>query len=136
MEGSVTVEIKTTSIDTKDEGRDEHLRSADFFDVANHPGITFESTAVKPVGDDTYEVTGNFTMHGVTKQVTLPVKVLGEMKDPWGDQRIGFEVATTLNRKDYGISWNKALDSGGFILGDEVKVSINLQAVEKKSKAD
>ena len=133
---SVQFSIKAESIDTGDEKRDEHLRSADFFDVASHPGITFESTSVKAVGDDSSEVTGNFTMHGVTKTVTLPVKVLGEMKDPWGNQRIGFEVATSLNRKDYGISWNKALDSGGFILGEEVKISINLQAVEKKRRAD
>ena len=92
--------------------RDDHLRSADFFDVANHPTITFKSTSVKANGKDSFEVTGDLTMRGVTKPVTLPVTFLGEGKDPWGNEKMGFEIATTLNRKDYGINWNKALDHG------------------------
>jgi len=133
---SVRFTIDAASIDTSQERRDNHLRSADFFDVATHPKITFVSTSVKPVGDDTYEVTGDFTMRGVTKRITLPVKVLGELKDPWGNQRIGFEIETVLDRKDYGVSWNQTLDQGGVVLGDEVKVSINLEAVQKKEEAD
>lgn len=128
---AVEFTIQAGSIDTNNERRDNHLRSADFFDVANHPTITFESTAVKPVGNDTYEVTGNFTMRGVTKSITLPVRMLGEMTDPWGNQRIGFEISTTIDRQDYGVSWNQTLDQGGLVLGDDVEVSINLEAVKE-----
>lgn len=133
---SVQFTIQTESIDTSNEKRDEHLRSADFFDVASHPTITFRSTSMKALGEGRYEVTGDFTMHGVTKNITLPVEVLGEMKDPWGNQRIGFQISVTINRKDYGISYNKVLDQGGLMLGEDVKVSINLEAVQQKAKAD
>jgi polyisoprenoid-binding protein YceI len=132
---SVEFTIRTASIDTSEPKRDEHLRSADFFDAATHPEITFRSTAVRPAGEDRYEVTGTFTMRGATKTITLPVRVLGELQDPWGNDRIGFGTSTTLNRKDYGISWNKALDQGGFVLGDEVRVRINLEAVKAKQAA-
>lgn len=131
---SVAFTIKTESIDTANEKRDGHLKSPDFFDVANHPTITFESSSVKKLTDDTYEVTGSLTMHGVTKTVVLPVAVLGEMKDPWGNQRIGFEISTTLNRKDYGVSYNQVLDQGGLMLGEDVKVTINLEAVQAKAE--
>jgi polyisoprenoid-binding protein YceI len=133
---SVEFTIQANSIDTNNDKRDEHLRSPDFFDVASHPTITFESTSVKKVGEDSYEVTGDFTMRGVTKSITLPVRVLGEMKDPWGNQRIGFETSTTIDRKRYGVSWNQTLDQGGLILGDDVEVSIHLEAVETKTDAD
>lgn len=129
---SVEFTIQANSIDTANEKRDGHLKSPDFFDVANHPTITFKSTSVKPTGDDVYEVTGDFTMHGVTKSIALPVKVLGEMTDPWGNQRIGFEIEATLNRKDYGITYNQVLDQGGLMLGEEVVVGINLEAVKAK----
>jgi len=131
---SVAFTIKTESVDTANERRDGHLKGPDFFDVASHPTISFESTLVKPLGDDTYEVTGDFTMHGVTKTIVLPVKVLGEMKDPWGNQRIGFEISTTLNRKDYGVSYNQVLDQGGLMLGEDVKITINLEAVQAKAE--
>ena len=131
---SVTFTIETKSIDTANQRRDDDLRSPNFFDVASHPTITFESTSVKPLGDDNYDVTGSFTMHGVTKTVVLPVKALGEMKDPWGNQRIGFEISTTINRKDYGISFNKVLDQGGLMLGEEVTITINLEAVQAKAE--
>jgi polyisoprenoid-binding protein YceI len=133
---SVEFTIQAESIDTSNEKRDEHLRSPDFFDVANHPTITFTSTSMKKVGQDSYEVTGDFTMRGVTKSITLPVKVLGEMKDPWGNQRIGFEISTTVNRKDYGITYNKILDQGGLMLGEDVAVTVNLQAVQTPPQAD
>src|SRR6266571_4685258 len=132
---AVEFKIKTASIDTANKQRDDDLRSPNFFDVANHPEITFKSTKVKATGKDSYQVTGTLTMRGVAKEITLPVTVLGEMKDPWGNERIGFEVETTLNRKDYNILWNKTLDSGGYLLGDDVKVTIALEAIKKKEAA-
>jgi polyisoprenoid-binding protein YceI len=137
---SVELHIKSTSIDTAVPDRDKHLRSADFFDVEKYPEITFKSESIAPAGKDKYNVTGTLTLHGVSKKVTLPVSFLGQAKDPWGSTRAGFETATTLNRKDYGIVWNKAIDNGGVLLGDDVKVEINLEAkadtpaAEKKGK--
>ena len=132
---SVEVVIKATSIDTRIEDRDKHLRSADFFDVEKYPEITFKSTKIKSTGKDAYDVTGNFTMRGVTKEITLPVTFLGFIKDPRGNQRAGFSSETKLNRKEYGINWNRALDAGGFLLGDDVRVTVNMEAVEKKEPA-
>ena len=135
---SSTVEftIQATSIDTAEPRRDQHLRSADFFDVAIHPTITFKSTSVKPNAKDSFLVTGELTMRGVTRQVTLPVTLLGEGKDPWGNEKMGLETSVTLNRKDYGINWNKALDQGGVLVGDEVKVEISVEANKVKQAAD
>lgn len=127
--------IQAASIDTNDAKRDEHLRAADFFDVATHPKITFRSTAVKPSGKDVYQVTGDLTMRGVTKPVTLTVAYLGEGKDPWGTEKLGFDVTGTLNRKDFGVSWNKALDAGGLLIGEEVKVLIGVEANKVKPAA-
>ena len=132
---TVEFQIKAASIDTNVADRDKHLRSADFFDVEKYPEITFKSTSIKPAGKDTYSVTGTLVMHGVSKEITLPVTLLGQAKDPWGNTRAGFETAATLNRKDYGIVWNKALDNGGMLLGDDVKVEINLETVKKKDEA-
>ncbi|HEY8232672.1 MAG: YceI family protein [Vicinamibacterales bacterium] len=132
---SVEFTIQATSIDTSEPKRDGHLRTADFFDVANHPTITFKSTSMKPNGKDSYFVTGDFTMHGVTKQITLPVTVLGEGKDPMGNEKMGLETAITLNRKDYGLNWNRALETGGVLVGDEVKVQISIEANKAKPAA-
>ena len=132
---SVEFQIKATSIDTGLPDRDKHLRAADFFDVEKYPEITFKSTSIKPTGKDTYAVTGDFTMRGVTKQITLPVTLLGSANDPWGNVRAGFETSATLNRKDYGMNWNTALDNGGVILGDDVKIAINLEAIKAKDEA-
>lgn len=129
---SVEFTVKTTSLNTANEDRDKHLRSADFFDVEKFPEITFKSTKIKAVGKDRYEVSGDFTLHGVTKAITLPVAFLGSVKDPWGNEKAGFETQTTLNRKDFGIVWNKTLDAGGLLLGDEVNVSIVLESAKKK----
>ena len=130
---SVDFTINTASIDTANDNRDKHLRSADFFDVEKFPQITFKSTKIAPAGTkDVYNVTGNLTMHGVTRQIVLPVTFLGFAKDPWGNDRAGFEIETTLNRKDFGLNWNKALDQGGFLLGEDVRVSIALEAVKNK----
>ncbi len=129
---SVEFAIKTVSIDTANGDRDKHLRTADFFDAEKNPEITFKSTSIVPSGKkDVYNVTGDFTMHGVTKRITIPVEFLGFVKDPWGNERAGFSLATQLNRKDYGITWNKALDTGGLMLGDDVDVTINIEAVKK-----
>jgi polyisoprenoid-binding protein YceI len=125
---SVVFTIKAASIDTKNEDRDKHLRSADFFDVEKYPEITFVSSKITKSGEQAFAVTGTLTMHGVAKTVTLPVSFLGEVKDPWGNTKAGFEIGTDIDRKDYGIIWNKALDAGGMILGDEVEITINLEA--------
>ena len=128
---SVSFVIKSASIDTRNEDRDKHLRSADFFDVEKFPEITFSSDRITKTGDDTYAVTGKLTMHGVTKEVTLPVKYLGEMTDPWGNVKAGFQIETTLDRTDYGIVWNKALETGGVLLGEDVEIEINLEVAKQ-----
>lgn len=128
---NVEFTIQAKSIDTGSERRDNHLRGADFFDVEKFPTITFKSTAVAAKSKNSFDVTGDLTMHGVTKRVTLPVTFLGFMKHPRGEKG-GFEIETTLDRKDYGITWNRVLDEGGVLLGDEVKVEIDLQVVKKK----
>lgn len=132
---SVEFTIEAASIFTNEPKRDEHLKSPDFFDTAKHPTISFKSTAVKPAGGSSYEVTGDLTMRGVTRQVRPPVTFLGEAKDPWGNEKVGFELATVLNRKDFGINWNKALDQGGVLVGDEVKVQISVQGNKAKQQA-
>ncbi|MFL6262467.1 MAG: YceI family protein [Thermoanaerobaculia bacterium] len=132
---AVDFRIKAASIDTGNPDRDKHLRTADFFDVEKFPEITFKSESVKATGKDKYNVTGTLTMHGVSKKVTLPVTYGGQAKDPWGNTRAGFETETTLDRKEYKIEWNKALDSGGALLGDDVHVAINLETVKKDAAA-
>lgn len=132
---SVEFHIKAASIDTNNADRDKHLRTADFFDVEKYPEITFKSDSVKVTGKNKYNVTGTLTMHGVSKKVTLPVTFLGEGKDPWGGTRAGFETTTTLDRKAYGIVWNKAVDNGGVLLGDDVKVEINLETKKEAPAA-
>ena len=119
--------IQAASIDTANANRDKDLRGADFFDVEKYPTITFKSTRITPKGKDAYDVTGTLTMRGVAKEITLPVTFLGFMKNMRGVDAAGFETAATLNRKDFGITWNRALDAGGVLLGDEVYVSINLE---------
>jgi polyisoprenoid-binding protein YceI len=132
---SVEFHIKATSIDTNQPDRDKHLRSGDFFDVEKFPEITFKSKSIAAAGKDKYNVTGTLTMHGVSKEITLPVSYLGQVKDPFGNTRAGFETETTLDRKEYGIVWNKAIDNGGVMLGDDVKVAINLESIKKGDKA-
>jgi polyisoprenoid-binding protein YceI len=124
----VTFTIQAASIDTGTPDRDAHLRSGDFFDVEKYPTISFTSKAIKAGPNDGYSVTGDLTMRGVTKQITAPVTFLGKAKDPWGNEKIGFETELTLNRKDFGLTWNAALETGGFLVGDEVKVAVSVQA--------
>ena len=129
---SVDFTIKTSSVDTGVADRDKHLRSADFFDAEKFPEITFKSTKVAPAGKkDVYNVTGDFTMHGVTKQITVPVEVLGWQSGQQGE-RVGFSLSTIVNRKDYGVNWNRALDNGGFMLSDDVEVNVAVEALKKK----
>ena len=127
---SVEFTIQTASIDTGNPKRDDHLRTPDFFDAAKFPTISFKSTAVAKKSESEYAVTGDLTMHGVTKRVTLPVTFLGFGKTARGE-KAGFEIETTVNRKDYGIVWNKTLDEGGLLLGEDVKVTINLEVDRK-----
>lgn len=130
---SVEFTIKSTSINTGNADRDKDLRSANFFEVDKNPEITFKSTKIAPTKKkDVYDVTGDLTMHGVTKHITIPVEFGGFGKDPWGNERAGFSLTTTLNRKDYGINWNKTLDNGGVLLGDDVTININIEAVKAK----
>lgn len=126
---SVKADIDPSSIDTKNEKRDNHLRSEDFFDVAKFPTLTFVSTKVTSAGKDKLKVDGNLTMHGVTKPVTLDVTFLGAGPSREGEQRSGFEAKTTVNRKDFGILWNKTLDQGGTMLGDDVDIQLNVEGV-------
>ena len=127
-DSSVVFAIQTKSVDTNQAQRDEHLRSADFFDVEKFPLLTFKSTAVAARGDQQFDVTGELTIRDVTKTITLPVTYLGGAKDPWGTDKVAFETEITLNRKDYGLNWNAALETGGFLVGDDVKVSLSIQA--------
>jgi polyisoprenoid-binding protein YceI len=120
--------IQTKSIDTDIAKRDDHLRSADFFDAAKYPTITFESTKVEKKSKEQV-LTGKFTMHGVTKEISLPVTVKGPIKDPWGNTRIALKARTSLNRKDYGLTWNQVLEAGGLLVGEDVEIEINAEAV-------
>ncbi len=132
---SVQFTIKTASIDTDNESRDKHLRSEDFFDAEKNPEITFKSTSIKSTSKYKFAVTGDLTMRGVTKKIVLPVTFLGMAKDPGGKERAGFETSLKLNRKDYGINWNKSLDAGGYLLSDDVAITINLETVKKVEAA-
>jgi polyisoprenoid-binding protein YceI len=132
---SVELRILAASIDTDLAERDTHLRSADFLDVEKHAEITFVSERVRALGHDFYQVTGVLTLRGVSKTVTLAVRLLGFATDPWGNEKAGFEAGLTLNRKDFGIVWNQALDSGGLILGDHVEIAVNLETVKQKNAA-
>ena len=130
-QSSVTFTIQAASIDTATPDRDAHLRSEDFFAVDKYPTVTFVSTRITPRGKDEFEVAGNLTMRGVTKAIVIPVAYLGKATDPWGNQKVAFEAELTLNRKDFGLNWNAAIEAGGFLVGDEVKISLSIQAAGK-----
>jgi len=132
---SVEVEIEAASIDTGVAERDAHLRSADFLDVEKHPKLTYRSTKVEVVSKDRLRVVGNLTIHGVTREVPLEVEVGGQGKDPWGNVRAGFSATASLNRKDFGLAWNKALETGGVLVADRVDMEIEIQVVEAAAKA-
>lgn len=125
---SVEFTIKTSSIDTANERRDNHLRSEEFFHVDEHPEMTFQSTRVDKASADTYNVTGRFTLHGVQKSITIPVEVLGFTKHPTFGERAGFSTRFTLARSEYGIDWNLPMEADSLVLGDDVKIEINIEA--------
>ena len=129
---TVNVSIDAASIDTNVPDRDKHLRSADFFDAEKFPKITFASTKVKSAAANKLQVEGTLTMKGVAKPVTLDVDVLGMGPDAWGGFRSGFEARTKVNRMDYGVSWNKAIEGGGTLLGEDVEILLNVEAVKPK----
>lgn len=125
---TVNFTIQAASIDTNEPTRDKHLRSDDFFGVEQYPTITFRSVKITPTGNNRYDVEGDLTIRDVTRRIVLPVAHLGTAKDPWGNEKLAFEVETTINRKDYGLTWNAALETGGFLVGDEVKLELQIQA--------
>ena len=130
----VAVTIDVASIDTHDAQRDGHLRSPDFFDAENHKEITFKSKRVEGKGAD-LKVIGDLTIRGVMHEVTLDVEYAGGGKDPWGNERAGFAAKTSLNRKDYGLSWNAALETGGVLVGEKVEIEIDVEAIKDKAAA-
>jgi polyisoprenoid-binding protein YceI len=130
---AATGTIQTKSINTGIEKRDNHLRSPDFFDVATYPTITFQSKRAEKKGDETVLV-ADFTMHGVTKEISLPVTLKGPIKDPMGNSRIGLEAKAKLNRKDYGLKYNQMLETGGMMVGEEVEILINAEAIKAAAK--
>lgn len=131
MKSSVEVTINTASIDTKDPKRDDHLRGPDFFDAAKFPQISFKSKRIEKTSDG-YAVIGDLTMHGVTKEITIPFSIAGVVTDPWGNVRLGLSAQTKLNRQDYGVSWSKKMDSGGLVVGDDVEIDLEVEAVKEK----
>lgn len=127
----VDAQVDASSIDTRDDNRDTHLKSADFFDAANYPTINFKSSKVEHVGDNEYKVTGDLSMHGVTKPVVFNVEYFGQGKDPYGRQKAGLSARAKVNRKDWGLNWNQALEAGGVLVSDDVKIEIDLAAIQQ-----
>ena len=127
---SAEVTIEAASIDTRNEQRDGHLRTNDFFDIPNHPKITYRSTAVEKVDDETYRVTGDLTIRGVTNPLTIDLEFTGAAKDPFGNQRVGFEGSTVVNRKDWGIEWNAPLETGGVLVSEKITIEVEVSAVQ------
>jgi polyisoprenoid-binding protein YceI len=130
---SVGVVIDASSIDTGVADRDAHLRSADFFDVERHPEITFTSTGVTRTGDGRLNVTGALTIKGVTRDVDLDVEVLGRAKDPWGNERAAFSATTSVDRREFGLTWNQVLEAGGVMVGDRIEIAIDIEAVRQSA---
>jgi polyisoprenoid-binding protein YceI len=126
-----TVEIDAGSVDTREERRDAHLRSADFFNVETHPQITFKSTRVVPDSNDRYKVYGNLTILGVTREVVLNTEYHGQNKTPWGSEVIGFSAETKISRKEWGLTYNAALETGGFLVGDDIKIHLEVEAIKQ-----
>ena len=134
-DATIHFEADTDSVTTHNEQRDTHLRSAEFFDAGQFPKLTFDSTSVEKDGDD-YKVTGNLTMHGVTKPVTLNAELMGVNKDPWGQTKVGFEITGKLDRTEFGLTWNAALETGGVLVSNDVKLQMNVQLVKKAQKLE
>ena len=131
----VEVTVNLDSINTRDEQRDGHLKSPDFFDVETYPQANFRSTNVERTGETTANVTGDLTMHGVTKPITLEVEYQGMAKSPWGTYSAGFSATGKLNRKDWGLNWNQALETGGVLVGEEVTLNVEVELVKQTEEA-
>jgi len=129
---SATIEfsVETGSVDTRNKDRDAHLVSADFFDVENHQTMTFKATSIEKIDEGEYNVSGDLTLLGVTKQETFAVNFEGQGKDPWGNEKVGFSAEGSVNRSDYGLVWNAALETGGVLVGDKVKINLQIQAAK------
>lgn len=132
-ESKAEASIKAESIDTANKKRDDHLRSADFFEVAKFPELKFVSQKVVPISKERFQVKGDLTLHGVTKPVTLDVTYNGKAKDFENNERVAFSANTTVNRKDFGLTWNKVIEAGAVVVGDEVKIDLEIEAVAKKA---
>ena len=130
LASTVSAVVQLASIDTRDSGRDEHLRTNDFFDIENHPTMTFTSTGLECSGSD-YRLVGDLTIKGVTRPVTFDLEVGGVAKDPWGNTKTGFTASTTVNRKDFGLTYNAALETGGVLIGDKVTIELDIEAALK-----
>jgi polyisoprenoid-binding protein YceI len=131
----IEVSIDVRGIDTRNADRDAHLKSPDFFDVAKYPSATFSSSRIVARGADEYEVTGDFTLHGVTRPVTLAVQLTEAVADPWGNVKRGAAATGRINRKDFGLNWNAAMEAGGVVVGEQVDVTIELELVQKSQAA-
>jgi len=132
LESSVVAVIDVAGVNSGDQGRDDHLRNSDFFEVEKYPTITFRSTKVEDTGGGEYKLTGDLTIKDVTRPVTLDLEFLGTIASPWGDQRAGFSATAEISRKEWGIEYNMALEAGGVVIGDKVKLNIDAEAVLQK----
>lgn len=133
-ETKIQFNIDVNTINTNNEDRDNHLRSDDFFDVKNHPKITFESTEITETGTDEYDVTGDLTVRGNTKSTTFKVTRTGSGKNPWGVDVVGFEAETKISREEFGLTWNQALETGGVLVGDKITITVELQVNPAESE--
>lgn len=133
-DASVEFTVQSASIDTDNEKRDEHLKSADFFAVDSFPTFTFVSKSVTEPNDGKFTLTGDLTLRGVTKEVTFDCEFNGTVQDPWGNTRAGFSAETTINRQDFGVDWSQTLDAGGLVVGDEVEIMLEIESVQQQEK--
>lgn len=130
--GSANITIDVNSIDTREAQRDAHLRSGDFFDVEKFPAMTFVSTGVRAIKGETFQLVGHLTIKDVTREVVLDVENHGLQKDPWGGERAGFTARTAINRKDFGLTWNATLETGGLLVGEDVKINLDLELIKQQ----
>lgn len=131
VRGTVEVEIDAASVDTRDEKRDAHLRSGDFFDTEAFPALRFAGSRIEPLGGDTFRLVGDLTIRDVTKEIALDGTFNGRGANPWGQEVAGYSAETTINRKDFGLTWSAPLESGGVLVGDDVKITLEIQAAKQ-----
>jgi len=127
---SASAMIQLASIDTDNEDRDAHLRSPDFFDVEKFPEMSFSGSKIRDIDEDGFKLEGELSLHGVTRPVVLDVELLGTVTDPWGNERAGFTATTSINRKDFDLTWNKVMEAGGLVVGDEVDITIEIEGIK------